>query len=333
MKTKVLVTCAGSAPGVGVIQALKNQSEIEIEIVASDSNPMSAGFFFSDGSLVTPTINHPNFISFILDFCKKEKINIVFPILDEELQLFADNQAQFLSNKIHLVTCSSEAVRLANDKYKTCELCKQHNILVPDTYLKEDIDLMSDEKFPLIVKPRYGRGSVNVFKVTNKDELNFFVNYIPDSIIQKYIQGTEYTIDFLTDEDSLPLAIVPRERIEIKAGMSVKGKTVKDFSLIKFAEKVISGLRLSPRGNIQCMVSDGNIYLIEVNPKFSATISLTVAAGVNIPLYLVKILLGQKIDKRLIEFEDGLCMIRIWKELFCSEKLNKNNEKQKEIKR
>ena len=45
MTINILVTCAGSAPGVSVIKALKDQNEMPIKIYAGDMDPLSAGFF------------------------------------------------------------------------------------------------------------------------------------------------------------------------------------------------------------------------------------------------------------------------------------------------
>ena len=43
-------------------------------------------------------------------------------------------------------------------------------------------------------------------------------------IIQEYLPGKEYTVDVLSDLDGNSLLAIPRERIEVKAGISSKGK-------------------------------------------------------------------------------------------------------------
>jgi len=49
-------------------------------------------------------------------------------------------------------------------------------------------------KYPAIVKPRFGRGSVNVFTVQSEDYLRLFSNYVPDALIQDFVEGTEFTV-------------------------------------------------------------------------------------------------------------------------------------------
>ena len=50
-----------------------------------------------------------------------------------------------------------------------------------------------------------------------------YVRKVPDPIIQEYIHGEEYTIDMFVDKDQRLLVIMPRKRLEIKAGINVKG--------------------------------------------------------------------------------------------------------------
>jgi carbamoyl-phosphate synthase large subunit len=75
-------------------------------------------------------------------------------------------------------------------------------------------------------------------------------------------------------------------------------------------------LPLTPRGNIQCIDTGEEIVLIEVNPKFPASLPFTVAAGVNGPLLLVKMHLGEKLEPMLGKFVAGLVMLRYWQEIF-----------------
>jgi hypothetical protein len=55
---------------------------------------------------------------------------------------------------------------------------------------------------------------------------------------------------------------------------------------------------------------------VEVNPKFAATLPFTVRAGVNMPLLLLKMCLGEQIRRRIDDFEDGLMMLRYWQEVY-----------------
>lgn len=316
MSVNVLVTSAGSIPGIAVIQALKQQDEIPVRVVAADMNPLSVGFYLSDGSVTIPHASSPNFIPCVLDLCAAEGVSVVFPIIDEELQVFADHCDDFAKAGVTLVTNAPDVVRISKDKYETYLFCKTHDILAPETFLPHERSKLSSAKFPLIVKPRAGRGSRAVFKTENMKQLDFFREYVANPVVQEFIEGTEYTIDILTTFEGEVLSVVPRERIETKAGMSVKGRTVKDGRLIGYGKRIAETVRLFPRGNIQCIDDGGDTYLVEINPKFAATLPFTVRAGVNMPLLILKMCLGKHIRRRIDDFEDGLMMLRYWQEVY-----------------
>jgi carbamoyl-phosphate synthase large subunit len=316
MDITALVTCAGSMPAVGIINALKRQDEVAVRVIAADGSALSVGFQLADGHYTVPLASHPGFIDAVLEICKREKVNIVFPVIDEELLVFAQNRGRFEDEGIRVVTNAPEVVALARDKYRTFEFCRREGIRVPDTYLPHELPEEGHLEFPLIVKPRDGRGTVGVFKARNRRELDFFLDYVPNPMVQRFVEGVEYTIDILTDFQGQPISVVPKARLETKAGMQVKGRTVKDQRLIDFGLLVIKKFSLVPRGNVQGILQEGEIFLIEVNPKFPASLPFTVAAGVNAPLLLVKMHLGSIVKPIIGEFKDNLVMLRHWNEVF-----------------
>ena len=88
-------------------------------------------------------------------------------------------------------------------------------------------DVPAAAPFPLFVKPRNGSGGVGAFPARNQAELDFFTGYVDRPVVQEYLQGPEFTIDMLCNEGR-PLAVVPRERVVIRAGVMDRGRTVRD---------------------------------------------------------------------------------------------------------
>jgi carbamoyl-phosphate synthase large subunit len=324
----VLVTSAGSIPGVAVIEALRNQHEVPVRIVAADMDELSAGFLLSDARHVVPPANSPEFMSTIRRICQQESIAVVYPIIDEELQCFADHAASLKQSGVRVITNSPETVRITKDKILTAVRCREVGVAIPTTLLPEEVTENNLPPFPLIVKPRNGRGSLGVHKAHDREELQFYLSRLSNPIVQQFIEGTEYTIDVLTDFEEKLLSLVPKERILVKSGMQTKGRTVNDQQLMDFASHVVRGFRLFPRGNIQCIRdASGKIWLIEVNPKFAASLPFTVAAGVNAPLILLKLHLGKSVQPLLGKFQSNLVMLRVWKEHYLENVKENGNSK------
>lgn len=311
----VLVTAAGSMPAVGIIRALRGQRELAVRVVSADIYPLSTGRYLSDGFSVVPPATSETYFDAVLKLCLREHVRVVFPILNEEQVVLADQRERFERAGIRVIVNDAEVVRLTVDKYRTYQFCRARAIPTPLTLLPDEVE-RSALRFPVMVKPRTGSGSAEVFRVDDARELEFFLSRLHEPIVQQFVQGQEYTIDVLTDFAGNVLSVVPKARAATKAGVQVKGCTVCDPRLLAYGEKIAHAFQLAPRANIQCIESGGELHLIEVNPKFPASLALTVAAGVNTPLLLVMMCQGRRIAPMIGKFRDGLVMLRYWQEVF-----------------
>jgi carbamoyl-phosphate synthase large subunit len=316
MKFKILVSSAGSMPAVGVIKALKGQQEYPCDVVAVDMDPMSIGFHLSDSYHVVPPASSADYIPALLSICRNEKVDVLFPIMDEELLAVAIAKSEIEEAGTKVVTNSPQTVRVCRDKWLTYQNCVSHGIGVPRTALSVDSTRFEGFGFPLIIKPRTGRGTIGVQRIDDAVHLKCLLNPDEGTIVQEFITGQEYTIDVLCNLSGELLSAVPKARLQVKAGMQVKGRTVRDSRLTEFARRVHAAFDLTPRANVQCILNDSGCYLVEVNPKFSTSLPLTVAAGVNLPLLLVRMLKGEALKPADGEFRDGVTMLRCWQEVF-----------------
>jgi len=191
----------------------------------------------------------------------------------------------------------------------------KNNIPTPKTYLPNQLDFSSIH-YPLLVKSRYGSGSKGLFKVENAEELQFFVNYVPNPVIQEFINGKEYTVDLFSDFNGNVVTVVPRERVETFCGESYKGKTVKDTQIIEYAKNLAEKLGTIGHITIQCIKNDNGIKFIEVNPRFGGGAILGIESGANTPLLLIRLILGKRIEPQIGEFKDNFIMLRYTKDLF-----------------
>ncbi|MBN1133886.1 MAG: ATP-grasp domain-containing protein [Methanosarcinaceae archaeon] len=316
--TTVLITSAGVSTAGNIISALKNQTEKSIKIVAVDINPLAAGLYLSDRYYLVPKSTDEEYIPKILDICDKEKVDIILPLHSSETLIFSKNINQFKNLGIKIQLSNVETVEICTDKYKFYKFLMENNFSAPKTFLPNDLNVVLesvDIDFPLFIKPRVGSSSKNTFKIDNKQQLDFFVETIEDPIIQEFLSGQEYTVDLIADEESNVVAAVPRERLEVKDGKAVKCRTIKNDDLFFKVADVVKKIKLSGPANIQFIRSNNGFKIIEINPRFaSGGLPLTTAAGVNLPLILIKMLLGEKIEDQ--HFVENMYMIRYLTEMF-----------------
>jgi carbamoyl-phosphate synthase large subunit len=315
----ILITGMGSTTAISVIKGLRKQHEISIRVIGVDINAENtiAGSTFCDKFYTVPLAIGQNYIPEILRICELEKVEILFPIIDIELEIIAENIEAFQNRGIQVWLSNLRTIQICNDKYKTYQFFKENQFSTPQSWLPEEVaDREERMPYPLIVKPRRGVSSIDVFRVENVSELKRALSHVKQPILQECLEGEEFTIDVVSDRESNVLAVVPRKRIHVKAGISYKGLTVADNSLIEQATKIAQSLKIVGHSNIQCMAKGGKAYFFEVNPRFSAALPLTIASGVNSPLLLVKLSLGERLKRDDLKFQEGVYMARYWEEIF-----------------
>lgn len=285
-------------------------------VVVTDTNPLSPSVYVADRARAVPLSTDPGYLDAIADICQSEEIGMVVPTIDDELTLFAHAVDRFAAEDVAVVVSPPATTAACNDKVETSRVLATHRIAAADTWTRATLPAAPD--FPLFIKPRFGRGGVGAFPVRNARELAFFLDYVPDPIVQTYLDGPEFTIDVLSDFDGEPLAVVPRERVVVRAGVVDRGRTVREESLIDLGIACARALPFVGPANIQCRVVDGRPVVFEINPRFSGGIPLTIAAGADFPRALVDLARGSTVAPFIGHFRDGLWMTNYESSVFMS---------------
>lgn len=286
-------------------------------VVVADVNPLSPTVYVADGAYEVPLSTAPDYLAAIERICHDEQIGLVVPTIDDELPLFADAAPRFAAAGIRVSVSPAATIAACNDKYETCRVLSARGLPVARTFLPSD--LPNAAGFPLFIKPRVGRGGVGAFPVRNARELEFFLNYVGDPVLQPFLSGPEFTIDVCCDFGGRPLSVVPRERVVIRAGVVDRGRTVRDESLIALGVATVEGLPCIGAVNIQCRIVDGQPVIFEINPRFSGGIPLTIAAGADFPHMLVQLARDRRVRPALGRFQDGLWMTSYETAVFVAE--------------
>jgi len=275
-------------------------------VIVTDVNPLSPAVYAADRAYRVPLASDPSYLDEILEIAVAEHVNLVVPTIDDELPAFAAARERFKSHGIAVAVSPYQTTVICNDKFKTCRALKEKGVAAAATFLPGEIP--ADPSFPLFVKPRLGRGGVGAFAIRNQRELEFFAGYVPDAVVQEFLDGPEYTIDMLCDFSGRPLSIVPRERVVIRAGVIDRGRTVKDPRLLDLAQACARAIPFAGAVNIQCRIVEGRPVVFEINPRFSGGIPLTMEAGADFPRMLVELAAGRRVVPSIGVFRDDLWM-------------------------
>jgi carbamoyl-phosphate synthase large subunit len=194
----------------------------------------------------------------------------------------------------------------------------QHGLSVARTWLASDADTAT---YPAIVKPRKGRGSRGLAFLEGPHELTSYLAAATQPadqyIVQERLRGPEFTTSVVVALDGTLLAIVPKEAAD-KRGITQVGITRNIPAIDELCRQITTAL--APRGpyNVQLIVtSDGVPRVIEINPRYSTTMALTLAAGVNEVDAVLRHARGE--DPGALTFTPDLMMLRYTAQIYVKE--------------
>ncbi|WMJ78648.1 MULTISPECIES: ATP-grasp domain-containing protein [unclassified Sedimentibacter] len=284
---------------------LKYYKEMDWNIIGIDIDNKSSGMYLVSKSYIVPKYSDVNCFEEIEKIIDNENIDLVFPSINEGLLEWSKRKKYFFDKyKTKIVISDEPSINICADKWNTYNFFYENNIRTPKTSLLLEYDL---------IKPRIGRGSAGIYyKDKIKDNFNMEGN-----ISQELVTGQEYTIDILCDFNSNPVYIIPRKRIGVESGVSVKGVTVYDEEIIEYCKIIVE--RLKPIGiiNIQCFKDGDNIYFIEINPRIAGGSSLSFAATENWFKALECFILGKTYTPKKVVY--GRYMFRTFEDVIIDE--------------
>ena len=125
------------------------------------------------------------------------------------------------------------------DKYEAHLLLVRYGLPSPPTVLPGE----AVESYPVMVKPRQGSGARSIHPAADAEQAEFFCRYVEEPVmVQKLMQGPEFSIDLLSDLDGRCLNAIPRTMIESRGGESIKGTVIEDAELVELARDVVETL-------------------------------------------------------------------------------------------
>lgn len=318
----VLITGVGGASGQVLAKFFRNRTNHHV--IGVDANPHAPGQIFCHEFYPVPFASDPSFIGAIRDLCADHAVDALFSTVDEELAQVAAHRDEL---PCRVLLSDVDAINACLDKAVCMETLIHAGIPCAQTRVPGDMmhdELVADLGSPFIVKPRVGRGSRGVYLVRNQKEYDVareVHRFGPGVIAQEYLPGPEYTIDVLLDAKGRHAISVPRERILTDSGVSTVGRTIHDPALQALARSAAETMRLRYIVNVQAKRDPaGNPKIIEINPRPSGTLSLSIASSVGMPEIALDFSEGIDVESiPPIIYIPGMTMFRYWEENFQQE--------------
>lgn len=298
------------------------------EVHVGNSTPLSPAFYYADKSVITPLIYDKDYIPFLMRYCRENHIDAVISLFDVDLYMLAQHKAEFAKIGVTVIVSAPEVVLTCNDKWKTYQFCVEHGFAAPQTYCRfADVKAALDGgelSYPVIIKPRWGMGSIAIYQAENEEELliltkkvkrEIFASYLKyesafdeDScvIFQEKIKGQEYGLDVVHDLNGKHCLTVVRKKIAMRSGETDCAEVLCDQAIEELGTAV--GKALGHIGNLDMdmFVTEDAVYVLEMNARFGGGYPFSHLAGVNLPGAMIKWLSGETLTDELSVKHPGI---------------------------
>lgn len=302
----------------GMIRALR-ALPFPVRIVGFVSSDRAAHTAMLDASYVPPSGNGDAYYDFLTEIIRKEGIDTVFPIVTLDLEYIAERAAEIEKlTGARVITPSPEAVRVLNNKYLLYEALKEDGILGPSVpgyarvltfgELRSAVRDFSGRNTPCVIKPVRGENAEGFLRLIDRREyeervlsgnpehlasLDIFDSHddeekLPgERLVMPYLPGREYDVDTVSEDGKL-LAVTMRENAEMYGGLSACTKTCFNEKLLLYVKRLADMFRLSGLACISFREDEnGEIKLLEVNPRAMGSISMSAICGNNLLEYIL----------------------------------------------
>jgi carbamoyl-phosphate synthase large subunit len=294
MIRNILITSAGRRVSlVKNFQKTLSKFNPDGKVFTIDLNPkLSPACQVSDCFEQAPRVTDKNYLDFLKNFAIKYKISLIVPTIDTELSILAKAKSEFKALNIKIAISSVEVCDTFYLKSTTEVFFTKNNFKTP-TNLNE----IQNTKYPIFAKLNNSSCSIGAEKVENYKRAKELQNENPNYVFQEFIDGKEFTVDVFIDSNNEVISVVPRQRLEVRAGEVSKALAVKDQKIISEVKKIFEHKKgFYGTITVQLFKREDEIIFIEINPRFGGGYPLSYQAGSDFAEYLIRDFLGEELS-------------------------------------
>lgn len=342
-KINVLFTAVSGWPTHATIGALRNSTFAKYEVIGVDCKPNVASKNYVDYLYQVPRCNDPKYVDELLRICKKHHVDVIVPLISEDIIPLSEQRDKIEANGIKILMSGRDSLlSTANDKFLLEQFLLENGMDVMPKSRMVDLSNLDDDLMefgypdkPIAVKMKDGCGAVG-FKIlfdekaksvnglsSRENRANPYITkeqlvrlpQLERYMLQEYLPGCECGAISLVDHGKT-IYCVTHEDYEMAYATTTDCEIVINHEIEHIVTRANQLLKLD--GNIGYDFkrdSNGNVKLLECNPRISATVCLPVKGGLNIVEMGVLHALGYPIQEG-IEPLYGLRMQRVYGTLY-----------------
>ncbi len=308
----ILLTCVDRRVDLlNAFRAAMAELALTGKLIATDISIASAVLHAAESSAVVGAPDQMTYVPALLDLVKEHNVGLLVPLSDLDLALLAGERGRFSDVGCTVMTGSYSSVALCRDNARFKSTCEQAGVAAVRTLSLAEFE--SEPFYPCFLKPTRKSIRTKPRVIRNPRELRAHVALCTEPVlIQEHVSGQKFRIDVYRSRDQVVRCVVPRRELATRASAVDKAAIDMDGRLIDETTRLTGAL-----GDIwgvfccHCIRSDrGPPRFLGVDPRFDDGAPLSIAAGANLPLYLLEEVLGLPITAEPRKVTDGMLMLR-----------------------
>lgn len=282
LKKTILVSGASGIVGYGCLKSLRRSENYKL-IGTSIYNSIVAQKF-SDIFLVAPHTNSKEYLDWLTNTIRLYHVDVIIPGIEIDMYEWNKHRSELEQTGAKILLNNKDLIESCKDKWKFfLKLNEKAPELAIPTFLENGYEQIIDlVGTPFIMKPINGYGSKGVVLIHDEIEYRFYNEKSQKvNIIQKFIQGEEYTVGTIFDNESKLHSYICMKRKLSSSGYTEEAEVVDIPNMKQCLEKL--SLIFKPIGitNFQFICDEKKIRLLEINPRISSSNYIRTLFGYN----------------------------------------------------
>jgi len=297
-----------------LVNYFKQSIGSEGRVFGADNSRFAPAFAYCDDVFMLPEVKNSRYADALLEICVKNRVDIVVPLIDPELEILSGQQERFAAESILLLLSPDETIALSSDKYMTYRFAIQNGLGTPFVCLSveeaiEKVD-SKDIKWPLLVKPRKGSASINITYCDDRLQLEAALESTSNPMIQEHVEGPEFGYDLFGDANFKPISVFCKKKLGMRAGETDKAISTNSPQLIEFGKKLLQAIKLVGPADVDVILSSDGPKLLEINPRFGGGYPCSHLAGADFCRKIIQLGKKQPLAPDLNACPEGVCMLK-----------------------
>jgi carbamoyl-phosphate synthase large subunit len=284
-------------------------------VITADPNPLAPAQYAAHHRVAVPLIKDPEYVPALRALCDEHGVGAIVPLTDLDIEVLA--QARVDGHLPEALVPGPATATATYDKFLAHQRLQELGLPSPPTVLPGE----EPGSYPVMVKPRRGSGAESIHRAHDAEEAAFFCRYLRDKdvMVQRLMDGPEFSIDCLSDTEGRCLNAIPRSMLESRGGESIKGTVLDDRELVELGRDVVEALEVRGPCTVQ-VFRDREIGLgiTDVNTRFGGAFPGPMYAalpGRTYPELIVRMARGEAVEPHVGEFRSGMTFTRYYWQL------------------